>query len=55
MAAQTFAKDVRPLVEALGRKGAGLVFDALYPDADAEYRDARLFERGLPIPHPVQR
>ena len=55
LAAQTFAKDVRPLVEALGRKGAGLVFDALYPDADAEYRDARLFERGLQIPNPTQR
>ena len=31
------------------------MFDALYPDADAEYRDARLFERGLQIPNPTQR
>jgi hypothetical protein len=33
-----------PAVEAIRRKGVRIVYDALYPDVDAEYRDARIFE-----------
>lgn len=41
---QKVVKDVKPLVEALKKKNVRLVFEAVYPDKDAEWRDARLFE-----------
>lgn len=34
----------RPYLNAARRKGVRLIFDAFYPDTDAEYRDARLVE-----------
>lgn len=34
----------QPYLDAARRKGVRLVYDAFYPDADAEYRDARLVE-----------
>ena len=33
-----------PAVDAIKRKNVSIVYDAIYPDADAEYRDAKLFE-----------
>ena len=41
---QNVLPDIKPLVDALKKKKVRLVYDALYPDADAEYRDARLLE-----------
>ncbi len=34
----------RPYLNAARRKGIRLVYDAFFPDADSEYRDARLIE-----------
>ena len=45
LAEQEILPDIRPLVDALKKKEVRLVYDAIYADADAEYRDARLFER----------
>ena len=45
LAEQEILSDVYPLVDALKKKGVRLVYDAIYPDADAEYRDVRLFEK----------
>ncbi len=44
VASQTLLKDLVPAVEAIKRKNVRIVYDAIYPDADAEYRDAKLFE-----------
>ena len=44
VAAQTLLSDVSPVVEAVKRKNVRIVYDAIYPDLDAEYRDAKLFE-----------
>lgn len=41
---QKVVSDLKPLVEALKKKNVRLVFESIYPDADAEWRDARLFE-----------
>lgn len=38
------ADEVRPYLEHAAKAGVRVVFDAFYPDRDAEYRDARLFE-----------
>ena len=45
LAEQEILPAIQPLVDALKRKKVRLVYDAIYSDADAEYRDARLFER----------
>ena len=45
LAEQEILPDIQPLVDALKKKNVRLVYDAIYSDADAEYRDARLFER----------
>lgn len=37
--------DLEAALRALCAKGGRVVFDAVYPDVDAEYRDARLFAR----------
>lgn len=37
--------DLEAALRALCAKGGRVVFDAVYPDIDAEYRDARLFAR----------
>ena len=45
LAEQEILPAIQPLVDALKKKKVRLVYDAIYSDADAEYRDARLFER----------
>ncbi|MBO7688720.1 MAG: hypothetical protein J6V72_20240, partial [Kiritimatiellae bacterium] len=45
LAEQEILPAIEPLVDALKKKEVRLVYDAIYSDADAEYRDARLFER----------
>ena len=40
-----FSEDLVPRLDALRAPDVTLVFDALYPDIDAEYRDVRLFEQ----------
>ena len=45
VAEQEILPAIQPLVDALKKKKVRLVYDAIYSDADAEYRDARLFER----------
>lgn len=36
--------DLRDVLRAVRAKGGRVIFDAAYPDTDAEYRDVRLFE-----------
>jgi len=45
LAEQNDLTAIQPLVDALKKKKVRLIYDAIYSDADAEYRDARLFER----------
>jgi hypothetical protein len=45
LAEQEILPAIQPLVDALKKKKVRLVYDAIYSSADAEYRDARLFER----------
>jgi len=35
---------LKPILDAVRAKGVRLVYDGIYPDADAEYRETRLFE-----------
>jgi len=44
VATQTFYPDISPVLKELGKKKVRYVYDAVYPDADSEYRDMRLFE-----------
>jgi len=48
LAEQDILPDVQPMVDALKKKKVRLVYDAIYPDVDAEYRDTRLFADFVP-------
>jgi len=44
VAAQTTLKDAKPVIEAVKRKGVRIIYDAIFKDADEEYRETQLFE-----------